>query len=59
MQNLLSSRGLAALAWLSAFAALWVTAFGLLPALTGGLLIFVSLIFAVLAMAVANPRERR
>lgn len=59
MDKLLSAKGLAALAWLSTFAALWVTAFGLLSALTGGLLIFISLIFAVLAMAVANPRERR
>lgn len=58
MQNLLSSRGLAALAWLSTFAALWLNAFERFPSRGGFWIVFsLSLILAAFAMAAAHERR--
>jgi len=60
MQTLLSSRGLAALAWVSTFAALWAGALGIIQTqLAVGALATFSGIIAILAMASASQRERR
>lgn len=58
MQVLLSSRGLAALAWVSMFAALWVDAFGLFPTSTRfWIIVFFSIILAILASASASQKK--
>lgn len=58
MQILLSARGLAALAWLNTFAALWAGALGIIPnPLNGVAMVIFSFLISVLAMAVANPRK--
>ena len=58
MQIILSSRGLAALAWVSTFAALWVDAFGLFPNPTRFFVVALfSLVLAILASASASSKK--